>query len=172
MIWALSVLWSILHNTYHCQRSVTVRMCSEKERESSDQSAMAASDTKNRTDDPGDLYFHNRDSFSWKFATQWLKAKRIEDDCEGLWRIHDDLYDLSGWEKNHPGSEKINQKNFNNLNLILRGPQLAGSHQGYWLHRSIWDISCVWSPWSNTKKVLGKKGLDLTQIPVNKQAQY
>ena len=89
-------------------------MCSEKERESSDQSAMAASDTKNRTDDPGDLYFHKRDSFSWKFATQWLKAKRIEDDCDGLWRIHDDLYDLSGWEKNHPGSEKINQKNFNN----------------------------------------------------------
>ena len=27
----------------------------------------------------------------------------IDDDCEGLWRIHDDLYDLTNWEKNHPG---------------------------------------------------------------------
>jgi len=53
--------------------------------------------------DPGDKYFHNRDIFTWKFATQWLKAKRIDDDCDGLWRIHDDLYDLSGWEKYHPG---------------------------------------------------------------------
>ena len=59
------------------------------------------------------------------------RAKRIDDDCEGLWRIHDDLYDLTGWEKNHPGSEKINQQNFKNLNLILRGPQLAGSNQGH-----------------------------------------
>ena len=61
-------------------------------------------DTKNLNEDPGDLYFHNRDSFLWKFATQWLRAKRIDDDCEGLWRIHDDLYDLTGWEKSHPGS--------------------------------------------------------------------
>ena len=58
-----------------------------------------------RTEDPGDKYFHNRDIFTWKFATQWLKAKRHEDDCEGLWRIHDDLYDLSGWEKHHPGDK-------------------------------------------------------------------
>ena len=42
------------------------------------------------SDDPGDKYFHNRDIFIWKFATQWLKAKRINDECEGLWRIHDD----------------------------------------------------------------------------------
>ena len=82
-----------------------MRMCSEKERGASDQSStMTESQSKNINDDPGDLYFYNRDSFLWKFATQWLKAKRIDDDCEGLWRIHDDLYDLSGWEKNHPGS--------------------------------------------------------------------
>ena len=55
------------------------------------------------SNDPGDKYFHNRDIFIWKFATQWLKAKRINDECEGLWRIHDDLYDLTGWEKHHPG---------------------------------------------------------------------
>ena len=57
--------------------------------------------------DPGDKYFHNRDLFIWKFATQWLKAKRIDDDCDGLWRIHDDLYDLTGWEKHHPGIDVL-----------------------------------------------------------------
>ena len=56
--------------------------------------------------DPGDKYFYNRDVFTWKFSTQWLAAKRQEDDCDGLWRIHDDLYDLSGWEKHHPGEAR------------------------------------------------------------------
>ena len=79
-------------------------MCSQNKKEMSNQDD-TASNTKTANDDPGDPYFHNRDTFIWKFSTQWLKAKRIEDDCEGLWRIHDDLYDLSGWEKNHPGSK-------------------------------------------------------------------
>ena len=66
-------------------------------------SSLLSAMTGTEHQDPGDQYFHKRDSFTWKFATQWLKAKRHEDDCEGLWRIHDDLYDLSGWEKHHPG---------------------------------------------------------------------
>ena len=56
--------------------------------------------------DPGDKYFYNRDVFTWKFSTQWLAAKRLEDDCGGLWRIHDDLYDLTGWAKHHPGEAR------------------------------------------------------------------
>jgi len=53
--------------------------------------------------DPGDQSPTHRDDFLWKSGTQWLKAKVLDDDCEGLWRIHNDLYDLTGWEKNHPG---------------------------------------------------------------------
>jgi len=56
--------------------------------------------------DPGDQYPSHRDDFVWKSASQWLRAKVIDDDCEGLWRIHDDLYDLSGWEKSHPGGKE------------------------------------------------------------------
>ena len=73
------------------------KMCSGKQTEEEKEIQ------QHRSDDPGDKYFHNRDIFIWKFATQWLKAKRINDECEGLWRIHDDLYDLTGWEKHHPG---------------------------------------------------------------------
>merc|ERR1719419_22083 len=53
--------------------------------------------------DPGDKYPSHRDDFVWKPATQWLRAKRLDDECDGLWRIHDDLYDLSSFEKSHPG---------------------------------------------------------------------
>ena len=114
-------------------------MCSGKERESSDQGTMKAADSKNRNDDPGDLYFHNRDTFSWKFATQWLKAKRIEDDCEGFWRIHDDLYDLSGWETIHPGFiERLDASvEFSKTSFFKRRAQLVGSNQRHRLHRGI-----------------------------------
>uniref|UniRef100_A0A1A9X0P9 Cytochrome b5 heme-binding domain-containing protein n=1 Tax=Glossina brevipalpis TaxID=37001 RepID=A0A1A9X0P9_9MUSC len=32
-----------------------------------------------------------------------MKYKQIDDDAEGLWRIHDKLYDLSSFIKHHPG---------------------------------------------------------------------
>nr|CAI5867195.1 unnamed protein product [Callosobruchus analis] len=35
----------------------------------------------------------------------WLESKRIDDGAEGLWRIHDQLYDFSGFIQNHPGGE-------------------------------------------------------------------
>lgn len=33
----------------------------------------------------------------------WLKAKRIEDNAEGLWRVHNKLYDLINFVQRHPG---------------------------------------------------------------------
>ncbi|XP_025833687.1 cytochrome b5-related protein-like [Agrilus planipennis] len=33
----------------------------------------------------------------------WLEGKRIDDGAEGLWRIHDDLYDLNDFIDKHPG---------------------------------------------------------------------
>lgn len=36
-------------------------------------------------------------------ADGWLAGKRVDDDTDGLWRIHDNLYDLSKF--NHPGSQ-------------------------------------------------------------------
>lgn len=37
---------------------------------------------------------------------QWLTGKAIDDGAEGLWRIHDKLYDLTSFIKNHPGGEE------------------------------------------------------------------
>lgn len=33
----------------------------------------------------------------------WLKDKQVTDGAEGLWRVHDGLYDVSDFIKTHPG---------------------------------------------------------------------
>lgn len=35
----------------------------------------------------------------WK----WLAGKRADDNAEGLWRVHDKLYDLTDFIDTHPG---------------------------------------------------------------------
>ncbi|XP_055547319.1 cytochrome b5-related protein-like isoform X2 [Wyeomyia smithii] len=40
---------------------------------------------------------------SLKTVYRWLEAKRQDDRAEGLWRIHDDLYDLTEFIGRHPG---------------------------------------------------------------------
>ncbi|XP_001651389.2 cytochrome b5-related protein [Aedes aegypti] len=39
-------------------------------------------------------------------VNQWLKGKRRDDDAEGLWRIHDSLYDLTEFIDSHPGGSE------------------------------------------------------------------
>lgn len=34
---------------------------------------------------------------------EWLEQKKLVDGAEGLWRIHDDLYDFTDFIKRHPG---------------------------------------------------------------------
>lgn len=41
-----------------------------------------------------------------KGCKRWLDGKRIDDNAEGLWRIHDKLYDLSGFIRSHPGGSE------------------------------------------------------------------
>lgn len=36
----------------------------------------------------------------------WLEMKREQDGAEGLWRIHDGLYDLSDFVEEHPGGSE------------------------------------------------------------------
>lgn len=50
----------------------------------------------------GFKYPHNRD-IPLKIGDLWLEGKRHDDDTDGLWRVHDDLYDLTEFVKKHPG---------------------------------------------------------------------
>nr|CAD7423343.1 unnamed protein product [Timema monikensis] len=52
-----------------------------------------------------DKYPTYRDS-SLKSGLIWIKGKQEDDGAEGLWRIHDDLYDLSSWMEVHPGGSE------------------------------------------------------------------
>lgn len=38
-----------------------------------------------------------------KDPVQWLAGKAMDDGAEGLWRIHDKLYDMTKFIKRHPG---------------------------------------------------------------------
>ncbi|XP_038220070.1 cytochrome b5-related protein-like [Zerene cesonia] len=42
----------------------------------------------------------------FKDPLQWLTGKALDDGAEGLWRIHDKLYDFTSFMKNHPGGEE------------------------------------------------------------------
>ena len=59
------------------------------------------SSAKNYLDGFGS-YPHLRDH-PLKTATQWLKGRRLDNGCGDLWRVHDKLYDLSGFVDSHPG---------------------------------------------------------------------
>lgn len=43
-----------------------------------------------------------RDSF-FKGCNTWIEGKRLDDNAEGLWRVHDKLYDLTEFIDRHPG---------------------------------------------------------------------
>jgi len=52
--------------------------------------------------DPGDVWPTNR--LHWAYnPLDWLKSKAVDDDCSGLWRIQDSLYDFGDWVERHPG---------------------------------------------------------------------
>ena len=57
---------------------------------------------KIRSSVPGMVYPSGRDHFL-KTAYGFLEGRRKDDGAEGLWRIHDKLYDLESFIKNHPG---------------------------------------------------------------------
>lgn len=44
-----------------------------------------------------------RESVKGLTVEGWLEGRREADGAEGLWRVHDDLYDLSSWVHSHPG---------------------------------------------------------------------
>ena len=43
------------------------------------------------------------DRDSAKSSMRWIKCRVKDDNCNGLWRIHDTLYDLSSFK--HPGGQ-------------------------------------------------------------------
>ena len=36
----------------------------------------------------------------------YLEGRRMDDNAEGYWRVHDKLYNLEGFDLNHPGGEE------------------------------------------------------------------
>lgn len=36
----------------------------------------------------------------------WLEGKRVDDNAEKLWRVHDKIYDLTDFINKHPGGKE------------------------------------------------------------------
>jgi hypothetical protein len=50
-------------------------------------------------------YPTHRDEYV-KGCWKWLKGRRADDNAEGLWRVWEKLYDLSGYIEKHPGGRE------------------------------------------------------------------
>ncbi len=49
-------------------------------------------------------YPTNRDApLADKSSVMWLESRRTDEGAEGLWRVHDGLYDLTSFVEKHPG---------------------------------------------------------------------
>lgn len=50
-------------------------------------------------------YPTNRDNY-FRDCKTWMDGRRMDDNAEGLWRIHDKLYDLKEFIERHPGGSE------------------------------------------------------------------
>lgn len=51
-------------------------------------------------------YPHSRDKGIMSTTDDWLQDRRRMDNAEGLWRVEDNLYDLSSFLDRHPGGRE------------------------------------------------------------------
>ncbi|XP_041970441.1 cytochrome b5-related protein-like [Aricia agestis] len=70
-----------------------------------EQATKRANEKKSHVSFPQLKYPSLRDDFL-KDAIRWLKGKALDDGAEGLWRVHDKLYDFTTFMKKHPGGEE------------------------------------------------------------------
>lgn len=47
----------------------------------------------------------NREKGGMLNVEDWLKAKEIDDGAEGLWRVHNGIYDFTEFASKHPGGK-------------------------------------------------------------------
>ena len=114
--------------------------------------------------DPGDPW--PTDRLHWDYnPLGWLKAKAVDDDCENLWRIHNNLYDLSQWINKHPGECKIFTSGGCLLSfkifvtdIACRWAGLDLADQGNGHNRSLRDVSRFWSLAKVAPEVLRERG--------------
>ena len=67
-----------------------------------------------------------------KTAAQWLRGRRIDDRLGSLWRIHDQLYDLSDFIVKHPGGPE--------WLYLSRGTDITEAFESSHLNPSVWIL--------------------------------
>lgn len=63
---------------------------------------MGASSKCPKSSTVGIKYPALRDDF-FQTGDIWFEGKRIDDNLDGLWRVHNKIYDFKSFVQNHPG---------------------------------------------------------------------
>lgn len=71
-----------------------------------------------------------------KTVQKWLDDKRNDDGAEGLWRIHDEIYDLSSWINIHPGGADWLKWTKVSIDLNHRTSITSSAYVYCWLRRN------------------------------------
>jgi Cytochrome b5-like Heme/Steroid binding domain len=50
--------------------------------------------------------YPSKRDLSIKGCWRWLESRRADDGAEGLWRVHDKLYDMKEFINKHPGGKE------------------------------------------------------------------
>lgn len=76
----------------------------------------------------------------------WLEGKRADEGAEGLWRIHDELYDLTYFIRSHPGGRewirmtKVSGKFLTLYIKIAPNPSLSSTCHNELAHQHLQEI--------------------------------
>ncbi|CAK1598675.1 unnamed protein product [Parnassius mnemosyne] len=65
---------------------------------------------------------------------QWLSGKALDDGAEGLWRVHDKLYDLTSFVEKHPGGEEWLE--------LTKGTDITEAFESHHLNPIVEKILC------------------------------
>lgn len=53
-----------------------------------------------------EIYVNSLKCLKFLIYSRWLKLRQNVDNAEGLWRIHDKLYDFTDFVQKHPGGSE------------------------------------------------------------------
>ena len=89
---------------------------------------------------------------------RWLESRQNDDNAEGSWRLHDDLYDLTDFVKVHPGGQDwiaLTKVVYDECFALSGRLNCDLKPTGHRYHRGFWSAS----------HVPGKSGYLFGQIP-------
>lgn len=102
-----------------------------------------------------------------KTVNTWMEDKRDDDGAEGLWRIHDELYDFATWINIHPGGSDWLKITKVCVFLTAISGSLFEISLGYRHHGGLREPPHILSSRRTPPEILRKKSEDPSKLPIH-----